>query len=233
MRRLALQVKDDLQARNGGRHVLGARGGCRGRRRGRLPGVVATAACSNEDGDRERGGARHVRIVSRRVNEVSARSSRVFWGARRSLGLLFLDEQGGGDQPRHAGWRHAVAGASPRRTPRRLHARWLGVTERGRCGDDRAGRPHGRGHATLLGRRSYEGILGYWNTQDSPFTPALNNAGKYVASRTLSEPLRWPNSALLRGDVPEAVAQLRQQPGSDMIVMGERRADPDADRGSS
>jgi dihydrofolate reductase len=78
----------------------------------------------------------------------------------------------------------------------------------------------GEGMRLLLGRRSYEGILGYWNTQDSPFTPALNNAGKYVASRTLSEPLRWPNSALLRGDVPEAVAQLKQQPGSDMIVMG-------------
>ena len=78
----------------------------------------------------------------------------------------------------------------------------------------------GEGMRLLLGRRSYEGILGYWNTQDSPFTPALNNADKYVASRTLSEPLPWPNSTLLRGDVSEAVAQLRQQPGSDMIVMG-------------
>jgi dihydrofolate reductase len=62
----------------------------------------------------------------------------------------------------------------------------------------------------LLGRRSYEGIPGYWNTRDSPFTPALNNAGKYVASRTLSEPLRWPNSRLLRGDLSDAVAQLKQ-----------------------
>jgi dihydrofolate reductase len=78
----------------------------------------------------------------------------------------------------------------------------------------------GEGLRLLLGRRSYEGILGYWNTQDSPFTPALNNADKYVASRTLSEPLRWPNSTLLRGDLSAAVAQLKQQPGSDLIVMG-------------
>lgn len=78
----------------------------------------------------------------------------------------------------------------------------------------------GEGMRLLLGRRTYEGILGYWNTQDSPFTPALNNAEKYVASRTLSEPLRWPHSTLLRGDVSEAVVQLKQLPGRDMIVMG-------------
>jgi dihydrofolate reductase len=78
----------------------------------------------------------------------------------------------------------------------------------------------GEGLRLLLGRRSYEGILGYWNTQDSPFTPALNNADKYVASRTLHEPLRWPNSTLLRGDASEAVARLRQEPGKDIHVVG-------------
>ena len=73
-----------------------------------------------------------------------------------------------------------------------------------------------------LGRRSYEDMLGYWNTQDSPFKDILNNAPKYVASTTLREPLPWPNSTLLSGDVAEAVAQLRQQPGKDLNVMGSR-----------
>jgi dihydrofolate reductase len=72
----------------------------------------------------------------------------------------------------------------------------------------------------LLGRRSYEDMLGYWNTQDSPFKDMLNSAPKYVASTTLREPLRWPNSTLLSGDVAEAVARLRQQPGKDLNVMG-------------
>ncbi len=72
----------------------------------------------------------------------------------------------------------------------------------------------------LLGRRSYEEMLSYWNTQDSPFKEMLNSAPKYVASRTLREPLPWPNSTLLGGDVAEAVAQLRQQPGKDLNVMG-------------
>jgi dihydrofolate reductase len=46
-----------------------------------------------------------------------------------------------------------------------------------------------RSGGLLLGRRSYEDMLGYWNTQDSPFKDILNSAPKYVASRTLSEPL--------------------------------------------
>ncbi len=36
----------------------------------------------------------------------------------------------------------------------------------------------------LLGRRSYEDMLAYWNTMDSPLKDALNNAPKYVASHT-------------------------------------------------
>jgi hypothetical protein len=49
-----------------------------------------------------------------------------------------------------------------------------------------------RSGGLLFGRRTYEDLLSYWNTQtDSPFTGALNNATKYVASRTLREPLPW------------------------------------------
>jgi dihydrofolate reductase len=77
-----------------------------------------------------------------------------------------------------------------------------------------------RSGGLLLGRRSYEDMLGYWNTQDSPFKGALNSAPKYVVSTTLREPLPWPNSTLLSGDVAEAVTQLRQQPGNDLNVMG-------------
>jgi dihydrofolate reductase len=72
----------------------------------------------------------------------------------------------------------------------------------------------------LLGRRTYEDLLSYWNTQDSPFKEALNNAPKYVASRTLREPLPWPNSTLLESDAADAVAVLRQEPGNDLQIMG-------------
>jgi dihydrofolate reductase len=73
----------------------------------------------------------------------------------------------------------------------------------------------------LLGRRTYQDVLGYWNAQeDSPFRDPLNNAPKYVASNTLTEPLPWPNSTLLSGDIPAAVAELRQTPGKDLHIMG-------------
>src|SRR5919109_4362257 len=77
-----------------------------------------------------------------------------------------------------------------------------------------------RSGGLLLGRRSYEGMLGYWNTQDSPFKEMLNSAPKYVASRTLREPLPWPNSTLLNADVADAVAQLKGQSEKDINVMG-------------
>jgi dihydrofolate reductase len=72
----------------------------------------------------------------------------------------------------------------------------------------------------LFGRRTYEDLLSYWNSQDSPFTDALNNAPKYVASRTLTEPLPWPNSTLLGGDIADTVAALKQEPGEELHVMG-------------
>ena len=85
---------------------------------------------------------------------------------------------------------------------------------------DALGARMGQGNRLLLGRRSYEDMLGYWNTQDSPFTGALNNAEKYIASTTLREPLPWPNSTLLGDDVAGAVARLKEQPGTDIHVMG-------------
>jgi dihydrofolate reductase len=75
--------------------------------------------------------------------------------------------------------------------------------------------------ALLLGRRTYEDLHAYWpNQTDNPFTAVLNNTQKYVASTTLKEPLAWSNSTLLKGDVPEAVAGVKAQPGKDIVVLG-------------
>jgi dihydrofolate reductase len=73
----------------------------------------------------------------------------------------------------------------------------------------------------LFGRRTYEDFFSVWpNRKDNPFTPVLDNAQKYVASTTLDEPLPWKNSTLLRGDAANAVAELKNQPGKDVVVMG-------------
>ena len=73
----------------------------------------------------------------------------------------------------------------------------------------------------LFGRRTYEEVLAYWNSvPDSPFAAALNDARKYVASTTLHEPLPWPNSTLLDGDVVGAVGALRAQSDGVLAIMG-------------
>ena len=75
--------------------------------------------------------------------------------------------------------------------------------------------------ALLFGRRTYEDFYAVWpNRKDNPFTEVLNNTKKYVASTTLKEPLPWSNSTLLKGDAAKAVAELKAQPGKDIVVLG-------------
>jgi dihydrofolate reductase len=79
----------------------------------------------------------------------------------------------------------------------------------------------GRSGGLLLGRWTYESFAAFWPKQkDNPFTEALTNFQKYVASTTLQEPLPWRNSTLLHGDAAEAVARLKEQPGGDLVIMG-------------
>jgi dihydrofolate reductase len=72
----------------------------------------------------------------------------------------------------------------------------------------------------LLGRRTYEDLLASWNAQGGPFKDALNNAPKYVASSTLTEPLPWPNSTLLGADVIAEVSELKARPGRELHILG-------------
>jgi dihydrofolate reductase len=75
--------------------------------------------------------------------------------------------------------------------------------------------------AILLGRRTYEDFYAVWPKRtDNPYTEVLNNTQKYVASRTLKEPLPWQNSTLLKGEATDAVAELRAQGGKDLVVLG-------------
>ena len=77
------------------------------------------------------------------------------------------------------------------------------------------------GGAILLGRRTYKDFAGFWPKQkNNPFTDALNKTQKYVASKTLKEPLPCVNSTLLKGDVPKAVAKIKARPDGDMVVLG-------------
>jgi len=82
---------------------------------------------------------------------------------------------------------------------------------------DRMGQPE---CGMLLGRRSYEDMLATWNERGGRFREGLNATHKYVASSSPETELPWPHSTLLRGDVSAAVAELKEQPGGNLVVMG-------------
>jgi dihydrofolate reductase len=84
----------------------------------------------------------------------------------------------------------------------------------------RMGERMGGDHAFLFGRRTYEDLLATWNARGGPFKDALNDTPKYVASTDPAARLDWPNSTLLHGDVPAAVANLGKESRANLVIMG-------------
>ena len=74
--------------------------------------------------------------------------------------------------------------------------------------------------ALLLGRVTYEGFAEAWPPRTGPIADRLNSIPKYVASSTLTEPLEWSNTSLLRGDLADAVNGLKQGDGGPILVHG-------------
>src|SRR5262245_50202194 len=74
----------------------------------------------------------------------------------------------------------------------------------------RMGERMGEGSSFLFGHRTYDDLLSTWNERGGPFKDALNGSPKFVASRRPETQLAWPNSTLLHGDVPKAVAGLKR-----------------------
>ena len=65
----------------------------------------------------------------------------------------------------------------------------------------------------LFGRRTFESLAGYWpnaSEEEQTIAQPLNTRPKYVVSTTLTEPLEWQNSTVLKGDVADTVRRRRQ-----------------------
>lgn len=106
------------------------------------------------------------------------------------------------------------------------------------CCDHRAGIPAdpelhrhavenlARADALLFGRVTYEMMESAWRPPASeampdwtqPFARTIDAAKKYVVSSTLDR-VDW-NAELLRGDLRQAVEQLKQQPGNGLFTGG-------------
>ncbi len=73
--------------------------------------------------------------------------------------------------------------------------------------------------ALLLGRTTFEGFADAWPSREGDFADKFNGMTKYVVSTTLKDP-EWNNSTVIAENVPEKVAELRQQQGGDVLVNG-------------
>lgn len=75
--------------------------------------------------------------------------------------------------------------------------------------------------ALIMGRVTYEGFSEAWSARAGAddFADRINNLPKYVASRTLKEPLTW-NANLIKGDAVKAIADLKKQSGGYILQYG-------------
>jgi dihydrofolate reductase len=71
----------------------------------------------------------------------------------------------------------------------------------------------------LMGRATYEEMAEFWPLSDDAYGAPMNEIPKVVFSRTL-ERAEWPASQIARGDLAEEIAELKRQPGKEMIAWG-------------
>ena len=75
--------------------------------------------------------------------------------------------------------------------------------------------------AILLGRVTYEVFAAFWPTapKDEGFADRMNSIPKYVVSKSLRA-ASWRNSIIIAEDPAEKIAELKQQPGGDILLFG-------------
>jgi dihydrofolate reductase len=71
----------------------------------------------------------------------------------------------------------------------------------------------------VLGRKTYDGLAGYWPSQTGRWADMVNPLPKYVASTTLSGDLEW-NATLLEGDLEDAITALKDEVDADLFMHG-------------
>jgi dihydrofolate reductase len=73
--------------------------------------------------------------------------------------------------------------------------------------------------ALLLGRRTFGFFAATWPPRGGELADKMNSMPKYVVSSTLEDP-DWTNSTVLKGDVVDEVAKLKQELDGEIVVLG-------------
>jgi dihydrofolate reductase len=113
-----------------------------------------------------------------------------------------MEAPGGGEDFRHGGWSFEIS--------------------RGEEGDKFKLDETLSAKALLLGRVTYEGFAAAWPSREGEFADKFNTMPKYVVSSTLEAP-EWNNSTVLKGEVAEEVAKLKEEQEGDIVVHGSAR----------
>jgi dihydrofolate reductase len=110
-----------------------------------------------------------------------------------------VEDPGGAENFRHGGWSFEIS--------------------RGEEGDKFKLDEALSADALLLGRVTFEGFADAWPSREGEFADKFNTMPKYVVSSTLEEP-GWSNSTVLKGDLAEEVAKLKEAHDGDVVVHG-------------
>ncbi len=78
---------------------------------------------------------------------------------------------------------------------------------------------YSQGDIYMMGRTTYEMLWPGWSKDTTEAGQILNRMHKYVISTTLIE-APWKESTIIRENVVEEIAKLKQQPGKDIIIDG-------------
>ncbi len=74
--------------------------------------------------------------------------------------------------------------------------------------------------AVLMGRHTYDGFAPVWSARSGdPMSDRMNTIPKYVVSTTLDHP-KWQNTKVIAQNPIEAIRELKQQPGANIVQYG-------------
>jgi dihydrofolate reductase len=76
-----------------------------------------------------------------------------------------------------------------------------------------------RSGGLVLGRKTYEGLAGYWPSQTGKWADMVNPLRKFVGSNTLSGDLEW-NATVLNGDLEDSIPNLKDEADGDLFMHG-------------
>jgi len=99
------------------------------------------------------------------------------------------------------------------------HGGWAFQFNRGPDGDKFKTDELFASDAALLGRKTYQEFEKAWSSRTGEFADKMNSMAKYVASTTLKKP-EWNNTTIIKSNIAQEVARLKNTPGQDILVAG-------------